>query len=118
MPGGGRTVIGPQTRIRGTLSGEGPVLVRGAVEGGISIRGGLTIAPTGRVDAEVSARTVDLSGEARGTMRATTRVALSPTGVFEGEMATPLLEVRPGSILRGRTRVAGAPADDRGLLSH
>jgi cytoskeletal protein CcmA (bactofilin family) len=111
-------VIGAQTRIRGTLSGEGPVLVRGAVEGGISIRGGLTVAPTGRIVAEVSARTIDLSGEARGTMRATTRVALSPTGVFEGEMATPILEVHPGSILRGRTKVAGVPPGERGRLSH
>jgi cytoskeletal protein CcmA (bactofilin family) len=118
VTGGGRTVIGPQTRIRGTLSGEGPVMVRGTVEGGIAIRGGLTIAASGRVEAEVSARSVDLSGAARGNVRASARVVLLATGVFEGELATPILEVRPGSILRGRTRVAGVPEGDRGRLPH
>jgi cytoskeletal protein CcmA (bactofilin family) len=117
-PGSGRTVVGSQTRIRGTLKGEGSVIVRGEVEGEITIGGGLTITSTGRVDADVEAETVDLAGEARGTVRATSRVNLSPTGVFEGEVATPILEVQPGSVLQGRARVAGVPAPGRRGLSH
>ena len=111
--GGGRTVVGPQTRIRGVIRGEGPVLIQGAVEGEIAIRGGLRIAESGRIDATVEARSVELSGQARGSVRAASRVVLEPTALFEGEMATPVLDVRPGSILRGRTRVAGVVAGDR-----
>jgi cytoskeletal protein CcmA (bactofilin family) len=116
--GGGRTVVGAHTLIRGTLKGDGPLLVRGTVEGEIAVRGGLTVAPSGRVEAEVEARSVELEGEVRGSMRATARVALSASGIFEGEMATPVLEVRPGSIVRGRTRVAGLPASGRDRLLH
>jgi len=116
--GGGRTVIGPHTRIRGTLRGDGPMMVRGAVVGEIVLRGGLTVATTGRVEADVEAQTVDLQGEARGTIRATGRVAMAETGVFEGEMTTPVLEARPGSVVRGRARVAGLPGPDRGHVSH
>ena len=54
-PGSGRTVIGTHTRIRGTLTGEGSIVVRGTVEGGIAIGGGLTVTASGTVQAEVEA---------------------------------------------------------------
>ncbi|OLC54603.1 MAG: hypothetical protein AUH92_03685 [Acidobacteria bacterium 13_1_40CM_4_69_4] len=112
-PGGGRTVIGPHTRVMGKLLGDGPVVVRGAVQGTIAIRGGLSVRKGGRVDADVQAHSVDLEGEARGKVCASNRVTLSETGAFEGDMDTPILEVCPGSIVRGRARVAGLPTRER-----
>jgi cytoskeletal protein CcmA (bactofilin family) len=117
-PGSGRTVIGTHTRVKGTLKGEGSVVVRGTVEGEIAIGGGLTVAQSGRLEAEVAADSVDLSGQGKGSMRATSRVTLAPSAVFEGEMSTPVLEMHPGSVLHGRTRVAGVPTIGRGGLSH
>jgi len=112
-PGGGRTVIGPHTRVIGKLLGDGPVVVRGALQGTIAIRGGLSIRRGARVEADVQAQSVDLEGEARGKLCASRRVTVSETGVFEGEMDTPILEVGPGSIVRGRARVAGLPTRER-----
>ncbi len=118
MPGGGRTVVGRQTIIRGVVKGEGPILVRGAIEGEIQLKGGLTIAPDGRVDAEVQAESVEISGEAQGTMRAAGRVFLAPTAVFEGDLNAATLVMRGGSVLQGRTRIAGALQDGRSRISH
>ncbi len=112
-PAGGRTAIGRHTRVVGKLYGEGPVVVRGEIKGTIAIRGGLSVMHGGRVEADVQAHSVDLAGEARGRMSASARVSLSGTGVFEGEMDTPVLEVSPGSIVRGRARVAGLPSKER-----
>jgi cytoskeletal protein CcmA (bactofilin family) len=67
----------------------------------------------GRVDADVQAHSVDFAGEARGRISASSRVSLSETGVFEGEMETPVLEVSPGSVVCGRARVAGFPTKER-----
>ncbi len=116
--GGGRTVIGSQTLIRGIVKGDGPVVIHGALEGEITLRGALSISQTGRVDAGVEARTVEISGETRGSLIAENRVVLEKTGVFDGELATPVLEVRPGSVLRGRARIAGVQALTRRRLSH
>jgi cytoskeletal protein CcmA (bactofilin family) len=110
---GGRTAIGRHTRIVGRLQGEGPVVVRGEVKGTIAIRGGLSVMDCGRVEADVQAYSVDLAGQARGRMSASVRVSLTGSGVFEGEMDTPILEVSPGSIVRGRARVAGLPTKER-----
>ena len=110
---GGRTVIGRSTRVVGKLYGDGPVVVRGDVKGTIAIRGGLSVRGGGRVDADVQAYSIDLAGEARGHISAASRVTLTETGDFEGEMDTPILEVSPGSVVRGRARVAGLPTKDR-----
>jgi len=112
-PGGGRTIIGSHTRVMGKLLGDGPVVVLGAVQGTIAIRGGLSIRAGGRVEADIQAHSVDLEGEAHGKLCASNRVTLSETGAFEGEMDTPILEVSPGSIVRGRARVAGLPTRER-----
>jgi cytoskeletal protein CcmA (bactofilin family) len=111
--GGGRTVIGRRTRVVGRLSGEGPVVVHGDVKGTIAIRGGLIVRGGGRIEADVQAHSVDLAGEAHGRMSASTRVSLSATGAFEGEMDTPILDVTPGSTVRGRARVAGLSPKNR-----
>ena len=116
LPGGGRTVIGRSTRVVGKLYGDGPVVVRGDVKGTIAIRGGLSVRGGGRVEADVQAHSIDLAGEARGRMSAASRVSLTETGDFEGEMDTPILEVSPGSIVRGHARVAGLPIKERRLF--
>lgn len=117
-PGGGRTVISPHTRIRGSLKGDGSVLVRGTVQGGIAIGGRLMVAETGSVEADVEAQSVEIAGRARGSINAVSRVVLSPTGVFEGRLATPVLDLRPGAVLQGRARILGVPVPDRRRLSH
>jgi len=116
LAGGGRTVIGRSTRVVGKLYGDGPVIVRGDVKGSIEIRGGLSVRGGGRVEADVQANSIDLAGEARGRISAASRVSLTETGDFEGEMDTPILEVSPGSIVRGHARVAGLPIKDRRLF--
>ena len=111
--GGGRTVIGRHTRVVGRLSGEGPVVVHGDIKGTIAIRGGLSVRGGGRIEADVQAQSVDLAGEAHGRMSVSTRVSLSATGAFEGEMDTPILDVTQGSTVRGRARVAGLSPKSR-----
>jgi cytoskeletal protein CcmA (bactofilin family) len=110
---GGRTVIGRHTRVVGRLSGEGPVIVRGDLKGAIALRGGLSVTGGARIEADVDAYSIDLEGEAHGRMNAVTRVSLSATGAFEGDMTTPILDVTPGSTVRGRARVAGFPVKQK-----
>jgi len=83
------------------------------MKGTIAIRGGLSVRGGGRIEADVQAHSIDLAGEAHGRMSASTRVSLTSTGAFEGEMDTPILDVTPGSTVSGRARVAGFPAKIR-----
>ena len=106
-PIGGRTVVGRQTLVRGVVKGEGPIVIRGAVEGEVVLKGSLSIATSGRVDAEVQAHTVEIAGRAQGTVRAAGTVVMSSSGVLEGDLHAASLVTQPGSILQGRARITG-----------
>lgn len=104
---GALTIIGPQTRLKGRLKGQGEVVVCGTVLGEIDVAGPLTLAPGGRIEADVEVQSARLSGSARGTMRASSRVRLDATARFEGELSTPVIDLRPGSFITGRASILG-----------
>ena len=111
----GQTVVGSHTRIRGTLKGSGPLVIQGIIEGEIELEGSMIVSAGGRVDAEAEVQSLELAGRASGSMRASERVRISSTGMFEGRMATPVIETRPGAVLRGKaviTRPGRAITDD------
>ena len=106
-PTGGHTIIGIKTRFKGRLKGQGEVVVCGTFLGEVDLAGPLTLAATGRMEADVEVQSAKLAGKARGTMRASDRIRLDATARFEGEIATPVIELRPGSVLRGRASILG-----------
>jgi cytoskeletal protein CcmA (bactofilin family) len=118
VPGLGMTIISPRTQIRGRLAGDGSLLVQGRVDGEIAIGGGLVVADTGTIEADVQAPVIEVAGAARGSIVASIRVSVESTGTVEGTLTTPILDLKPGSVLRGRARIAGVPARDRRGLSH
>ena len=111
----GQTIVGSHTRIRGTLKGSGPLVIRGIIEGEIELEGSMIVSPGGRVAAEAEVQSLELSGRASGSMIASERVHISSTGMFEGRMASPVIETHPGSVLHGKaiiTRPARAITND------
>jgi cytoskeletal protein CcmA (bactofilin family) len=107
LRGAPRTVIGPHTRLKGTLTGKGTVLVQGSLRGGIDLAGPLAVAEGGRVDAEVAVESARVGGRLHGSLRATTALRVDASGCLEGDISAPTIELSPGSILRGRASIAG-----------
>jgi cytoskeletal protein CcmA (bactofilin family) len=105
--GGSRTVIGARTRVKGTLRGQGAVLICGMLRGDVVLHGGLTVAPGGLLQADVEVERARVAGRVEGTMRASDSVRIDSTGEMEGTITTPVVDLRPGSVLRGRAAIAG-----------
>ena len=105
--GGSRTVIGARTRVRGTLRGEGAVLVCGTLRGEVAVHGGLTVAPGALLQADVEVERARVGGRVEGAVRASGSVRIDSSGEVDGTIATPVVDLRPGSILRGRAAIAG-----------
>jgi cytoskeletal protein CcmA (bactofilin family) len=89
------------------------LLVQGSVEGEIDLQGNMTVSAGGRVEAEAEVQSLELAGRATGSMRVSDHVHISSTGMFEGQMATPVIKTRPGSVLRGRATIAGGTSRTR-----
>ena len=93
--------IGPETQINGTLTGSEPLHVEGQIEGKIELENVLTVAPSGRVKAEIVAREVVLQGRFEGKITARERVVLCKDSLADGDITTPRIVVEDGSTFNG-----------------
>ena len=102
------SVIGARTKVIGSISGSGPLTVRGSVEGKIQLSERLTLAPEARVQADVEVTSVEVEGRLSGTLRAQTSVRIVPPGRFEGDAITPKAHVGLGAVVRGGLLIRAA----------
>ena len=62
----------------------------------------LTVGPSGRVEAQLSAKSVVVLGKVSGSIQASERVSIGETGSVEGALSAPRLVVADGAHLQGR----------------
>ena len=104
------TVIGTGLVVKGELRGEGPLTVLGQFEGDIVLDGVLHVGPEGRVDGNLSARTIVVAGVVHGNLSADTRVEILPTGSLTGTVKSVSFTAADGATVKGEVWVEqGAP---------
>jgi len=102
------SLIGSSITITGDIATDEPLTIAGRVDGTVSIaRHSLTILDAGRVNADVHADVVIVSGQLNGSVVATTRIAIRATAVVDGDLCAPMVQVEEGAELRGKLDIAG-----------
>ena len=97
------TTIGRGVVIEGEVKGGEDLVIDGKVDGTIELRQHtLTVGPTGRVKAELSAKSVVVLGKVNGRIQASERVSIGETGSVEGALSAPRLVMADGAQLQGR----------------
>lgn len=96
------TIVGPGVRVSGTITGKGPLSVAGRVDGRVAVEGEVQVGPRARVEAEVQADLVAIAGFMKGTVKATTAVALMAGAQMEGTIDCKRVEIDPQAQLKGR----------------
>ena len=92
--------------IEGEVKGGEDLIIDGKVDGTIRLRQHvLTVGPTGRVKAELSAKSVVVLGKVSGSIQASERVSIGESGSVEGAISAPRLVVADGAHLQGRVDV-------------
>jgi cytoskeletal protein CcmA (bactofilin family) len=87
------------TEFKGDLSFKGSFRIDGYFKGTIHSESTLLIGEQGKVEADIKIGYVVISGEIRGTIRATDRVEVHSTGRVIGTVITPKLAVEEGAYL-------------------
>jgi cytoskeletal protein CcmA (bactofilin family) len=106
---GSAASIGKSVEIRGEVKGSEDLIVDGLVEGTITlIDSRLTVGPTARVDADVSARDVVILGVLNGNVTAGVRVEVRKGGNLTGDIRAARLSIEEGSLLRGKVDLTQA----------
>ncbi len=97
----GQSLIGPTVVIKGEVTAEEDLLVRGRVEGFIDHSATVTVHAQGTVAAEVKAQEVLVEGTVDGNVYGTKRVQIAPTGNVNGNVYAPRVGVLEGASFKG-----------------
>lgn len=102
QPGSAVTQIGKSLKLQAEIRGAEDLYIDGEVIGGIELDGkSLTVGPNGRVEADVVAKSVTISGQLQGNVRASDSIELRKTGTFLGDMVTSRIIIEEGAVFRG-----------------
>lgn len=97
------TLIGPRVEIRGDVKFSGGLYVEGRIHGAVVADedGVLTLAENGRVEGEVRAPHVIISGELIGDIHAGERIQLNASARVQGNIYYKTVEMAAGAMITG-----------------
>ena len=111
------TYFGKNLKIKGRVSGNGNIIILGALDGEFNLKGRVKIAQPAKIKGEVKADVISVNGNVRGSLVARERVHLDQTARIEGQINTPSLSITEGAFfdgevtMSGRSPQASKPAD-------
>jgi len=92
------TLLGPKTRVIGTLHSRDNCIVYGQFEGNCHCDGVLILGEQGRWHGDVSATKVIISGSVEGNLAASEQLELSASAHITGDISTPVLAMADGAV--------------------
>src|SRR6476620_7652491 len=103
-------VIDQGCEFEGKLCFHGTVRIGGIFRGEIYTPDTLIIGEGARVDAQIDAGIIIISGEVNGSLKAKHRVEIHRPAIFRGDILTPSLSVDEGVIFDGSSKMAHSPS--------
>jgi cytoskeletal protein CcmA (bactofilin family) len=103
------SVIGAGLKIQGEITGDSDLVVEGEAHGRIRmVNGRVTVAPKGRVNADIEAVEISVEGFVQGGLKASDKVRLGPASQVQGSVMTPRIAIEDGARLRGKVEMIRA----------
>jgi len=98
----GNAKIGESIQIEGTLTGNEDLVIDGKIHGRIKLNGHtLTIAPNGKIEAGLSAKSVVVQGEVKGNITADDKIQITASGEVKGDLRAPRIALEDGASFAG-----------------
>jgi cytoskeletal protein CcmA (bactofilin family) len=100
------TYVGKNLKIKGTISGEGSIIIQGSLEGKFDLKGRLKIAQGAKIKGNVRASDVYVSGNIEGEITASERVQLDNTAKIIGGIVSPKISILEGAMFDGEIKMS------------
>ena len=105
-----KTTIGEHISIEGQIKGEEHLVIEGALKGNVELeKHNFTVGSNGRVDGEVRAQNVSISGQLQGTINALGKVEVTKEADFFGEVKAKSISVEDGAYFKGSIELDREP---------
>lgn len=99
------TVVGAQTKFKGSVNTDKPLRIDGAFEGEIQSTSLVYVTECGYLNGTVNCAEFQLVGRAEGTITCTELMEFAPTGQFKGDVTTKDIIIVKGSRLEGNCKI-------------
>ena len=96
------TIIGPGTRLEGTLTAKSSIRVDGEIQGKVITPGEVYIGEEGRVEADVEAGSLIVAGLLAGSTEVKGRFEIKQGGTLRGDLRADKVVMEEGSVFEGR----------------
>ena len=105
--------IGQSIVFKGELTGDEDLEIDGQVEGNVNLKNHqLTIGANGNLKAEVTAKNIVVIGRVTGNLVAAERIEVQATGIVDGDVRAPRLNVQEGAVLNGSIDMSPSGASE------
>lgn len=108
------TYLGQKLTIKGTVSGDGNVIILGKLEGKFDLKGELTIAEPASVQGEIRAALISVKGKAEGTVVAHNKLHLEPSARVVGKVKAKTISMLEGANLDGEMAMSSNATQPKG----
>lgn len=105
--------LGKDTEFEGKLTFEGTVQIDGKFSGEVRTQGTLIIGESAKIQAEIYAKSIIISGEVRGNLTAANRLEIHAPGKLIGNITTQVLRVDEGVIFDGNCQMTSQAAEEK-----
>lgn len=103
-------ILGKGSEFEGKLTFEGTVRIDGRFKGQVFSKGKLIVGADAKVQADVEAGEVVVSGDVQGNLSASKRLELRSPGKLRGNIHSPRLMIEEGVFFEGNCKMGGVEA--------
>jgi cytoskeletal protein CcmA (bactofilin family) len=97
-----KTVIGENISIEGNIRGDEHLVIEGSIKGNIEMeKHNFTVGSKGRVEGEIKAQSVKVSGQLIGNIKSKGRVKITKEADFMGDIRAKSISVEDGAFFKG-----------------
>lgn len=94
-------ILSDGTKIKGDISSNGDIRIDGEMVGNLTTKGKLVVGNNGRIQGEVQAANVEVSGFVKGKVIARELLNMKSSAKIEGDIVAAKLAVEPGAVFTG-----------------
>ncbi|MGA9569338.1 MAG: polymer-forming cytoskeletal protein [Candidatus Acidiferrales bacterium] len=100
------STISAGLKIRGEISGDCHLIIEGETHGKIHLANGrVTVAPSGRVTADIAAPEIVIEGNVQGNLQARDNVRMGSASHVQGSVLSPRIRIEDGASFRGKVEM-------------
>lgn len=111
---GPSTIVGANVKLVGTLYDSNEITIHGKIEGEVKSDKIVLVTETAYVKGPISAEIVQIAGQVFGSITATNKLEILPTGKVYGSTTTKDLNIRSGAIFIGKSNM---PDGDKEMIN-